>query len=92
MTALWDGDGAGLRVRVPKNGTTARIVDRRGYQQPARQEDGAWVVDLPGATARFRLDDANKDPDAYHVIGGDPILLVEDGVDPSAPVVAPSPG
>jgi hypothetical protein len=47
-------------------------------------------VDLPAATTRQSLDDANKDPDGYHVIGGDAVLLVEQGVDPLAPVVAPS--
>ena len=90
VTALWNGDGGRLRVRVPKNGTSGRVVDRRGFERPARVEDGAWVVDLPGATSRFQLDDVNKDPDGYHVIGGDPMLLVEDGVEPSTPVVAPS--
>lgn len=92
VTALWNGDGAKLRVRVPKNGTTARIVDRRGFSQPARQDGGSWVIDLAAASAHFQLDEIQKDPDGYHVIGGDPILLVEEGVDPSAPVVAPSLG
>jgi hypothetical protein len=90
VTALWNGDGGRLRVRVPKNGTTARVVDRRGFERPARAVDGAWLVDLPGATAGFQPDDANKDPDGYHAIGGEPMLLVEDGVDPSTPVVAPA--
>ena len=62
VTALWNGDGGRLRVRVPKNGTSGRVVDRRGFERPARVEDGAWVVDLPGATSRFQLDDVNKDP------------------------------
>ena len=39
------------------------------------------------ATAHFP-----QDPDGYHFIGGEPMLLVEDGVDPSAPVVAPALG
>jgi len=90
VTALWNGDGNVLRVRVPKNGTSAKIVNRRGLERPAREDSGAWVVDLPAAAARVSLDDANKDPDGYHVIGGEAVLLVEQGVDPLAPVVAPS--
>jgi hypothetical protein len=79
-----------LRVRVPKNGTSAKVVDRRGLERPAREDNGAWLVDLPAATARPLLDDAIQDPEGYHVIGGDAVFLVEQGVDPLAPVVAPS--
>src|SRR3989442_3051224 len=50
------------------------------------------VVVLPAATAYFKLNEQIKDPDGYHFIGGDPLLIVENGVDPSAPVVAPSLG
>jgi hypothetical protein len=42
---------------------------------------------LPGATAHFP-----QDPAGYHFIGGDPLLLVEHGVDSAAPVVAPALG
>ena len=90
VTALWNGDGTVLRVRVPKNGTSARVVDRRGLERPAREDNGAWLVDLPAAITRPLLDDAIQDPEGYHVIGGDAVLLVEQGVDPLAPVVAPS--
>jgi hypothetical protein len=90
VTALWNGDGTALRVRIPKNGRSAKIVDRRGLERPAREDNGAWVVDLPAATTRGALDDSIKDPDGYHVIGGDAVLLVEEGVDPLTPVVAPS--
>jgi hypothetical protein len=90
VTALWNGDATALRVRIPKNGSSAKIVDRRGLERPAREDNGAWVVDLPAATTRGALDDSIKDPDGYHVIGGDAVLLVEDGVDPLTPVVAPS--
>jgi hypothetical protein len=50
------------------------------------------VVDLPAATAYFKLNDQIKDPEGYHFIGGDPLLIVEDGVDPNAPVAAPGLG
>jgi hypothetical protein len=92
VTALWNGDGWGLRVRVRKNGGTARLVDRTGNTRSVQESQGWWVFDLPPATAYFKLNDQIKDPEGYHFIGGDPLLLIEDGVDPSAPVVAPGLG
>ena len=89
VTTLWNADGQQLRVRIPKNGTSARVVDRHGVEQSAREDAGTWVVDLPPATARPQGDDSNRDPDGYHVIGGDPVLLVEESVEPGAPVVPP---
>ncbi|MBV9579505.1 MAG: hypothetical protein JO057_13035 [Chloroflexi bacterium] len=87
VTALWDGDGADLRVRIRKNGSSAALVDRDGHQTPAQQSQGWWVIDLAGATAHYP-----QDPSGYHFIGGEPLLLVEEGVDPSAPVTAPALG
>jgi hypothetical protein len=89
VTALWNDDGNLLRVRVPKNGASARVVDRHGVEHNAREEGGTWIVELPAATAGVALDEANKDPEGYHVIGGDPVLLVEEAVDPGAAVVPP---
>jgi hypothetical protein len=90
VTALWNGDGTTQRVRIPKNGSRARLVDRLGGDRVLRADNGSWVVDLPAASAHFWLDDQNKDPDGYHVIGGEPQLIVEEGVDPSAAVVPPT--
>jgi hypothetical protein len=92
VTALWNGDGSPLRVRIPKNGSSAQLIDRLGNAQSLQDNAGWWVVDLPAATAYFKLNEQIKDPDGYHFIGGDPLLIVESGVDPSAPVVAPSLG
>ena len=84
---LWNGDGNSLRVRVRKNGSGATLIDRSGGTSPAREDSGWWTFDLPGATAHYP-----DDPGGYYFIGGDPVLLVEDGVDPSTPVVAPALG
>jgi hypothetical protein len=92
VTALWNGDGNDMRIRVRKNGSSAQIIDRQGRTQTLQENQGWWVLDLPAATAYFKLNDQIKDPEGYHFIGGDPVLLVETGVDPSAPVVAPSLG
>ena len=91
VTALWNADGSPLRVRIPKNGASARVVDSHGIEHSAREEAGSWVVDLPPATARAQGDDSNRDPEGYHVIGGDPVLLVEDSVNLTAPVISPTP-
>ena len=92
VTALWNGDGAKLRVRVRKNGSSAQVIDRLGNVQQLQDNQGWWVVDLPAATAYFKVNDQIKDPDGYHFIGGDPLLIVENGVDPNTPVVAPALG
>ncbi|MCA1646067.1 MAG: hypothetical protein LC797_11580 [Chloroflexi bacterium] len=77
VTALWNGDGANLRVRIRKNGSSAQLVDRLGNSQPLQDNQGWWVVDLPAATAYFNLSDQIRDPEGYHFIGGDPLLIVE---------------
>jgi len=81
------GDGTPLRVRVKKNGSSASVIDRGGASAPATQADGWWVADLPAATAHYP-----EDHPYYYFIGGEPRLLVESGVEPSAPVAAPALG
>jgi hypothetical protein len=87
VTALWNGDGTPLRTRIRKSGSSATLVDRTGQPLPVTENSGWWVVDLPAATAHFP-----EDPAGYYFIGGAPVLLVEDGVDPSTPVVEPALG
>jgi hypothetical protein len=87
VTVLWNGDGDSVRTRIRKSGSSAHVLDRGGGLHDARENQGWWVFDLAPATAHFPLD-----PPGYHFIGGDPVLLVEDGVDPGAPVLAPALG
>jgi hypothetical protein len=101
VTVLWNGDGpqgvetrilsggpqppGGLVVRILKRGSSAHAIDKRGQPYPYFQEQGGyWVVYLPPATATYA-----DDPPGYHFIGGDPVLILEDGVNPSAPVDPP---
>jgi hypothetical protein len=84
VTVLWSGDGVPLRARLTRQGVRARLIDRTGLGQPLPADGEDWVVDLPPATAHFATD-----PPGYHFIGGEPLLLVEDGVPPSAPVTPP---
>jgi hypothetical protein len=87
VTVLWNGDGAPLRARVRKTGSSATALDRMGRSAALQENQGWWVLDLPPALAHFP-----QDPDGYHFIGGEPVLLIEQGVDPSTPVVAPALG
>src|SRR5262249_54028433 len=87
VTALWNGDGTQLRARIRKNGSSAALIRRTGASPDLPDNQGWWVVDLPPATAHFP-----QDPDGYHFIGGEPLLLVENGVDPNAPVTQPALG
>jgi len=103
VTVLWNGDGpieasvppplaalnpkppGGLVVRIPKRGSGAHAIDKFGQNYPYIQADnGGWVVYLAPATASF-----GGDPPEYHYIGGDPVLIVEDGVKPGQPVDPP---
>jgi hypothetical protein len=85
VTVLWNGDGSPLTARIPKHGSSAQMINRHGEAQPLQDKEGGWVVELPGATAHYP-----SDPDGYFFIGGDPVLIVEQGVDPGTPVVAPA--
>ncbi|HEY2593593.1 MAG TPA: hypothetical protein VGK33_06810, partial [Chloroflexota bacterium] len=87
VSVLWNGDGSGLRVRVQKNGTSAVLLDRLGNQHPVQDSQSWWLVDLADATAHYP-----DDPAGYFFVGGEPMFLVEQGVSPDTPVVAPALG
>lgn len=92
VSALWNGDGTARTARIRKNGASAELVDRMGNVTPLQENQGWWVVDLPAATARGEVVVGGikyTDPEGYYFIGGDPFLIVEKGVDPSAPVLPP---
>jgi len=83
VTVLWNGDGDPRRVRLARHGTGAHLVDRHGREQPLPAA-GDWTVPLPGATAH-----AADDPPRYFYIGGDPVLVVAEGVYPATPTPPP---
>jgi hypothetical protein len=85
ITVLWNGDGAPLRVRIPRRGAgQASLVDANDESQTVTLTGQDWTIALPAATAHFA-----GDPPGYFFIGGDPRLLFEEGVPPGSPVVAP---
>jgi hypothetical protein len=75
VTVLWNGDSAPVSVHVDRSGSTARAYSMLGLEQALTQDGDGWTLDLPGATARFP-----GDPPGYHYIGGEPTLIVEDGL------------
>jgi hypothetical protein len=85
VIVVWNGDGVPLRVRIPRQGSLASLLDMQGKQLQAPLAAAQdWVLDLPAATAHYA-----GDPAGYYFIGGEPRLLVEDNAAPDAPVVAP---
>jgi hypothetical protein len=85
VTVLWNGDGKPLSVNVARRANQAHLLDMQG--NPVDGPDAAgqdWRVSLPPATAHFA-----GDPAGYYFIGGEPRLLIEEGVPPDAPVAPP---
>lgn len=85
VTAVWNATDTPLRVRVPKWGTGATLVDKTGAQQPVADAGAFYVVDIAPASVKGPMD-----PDGYHYIGGAPMMLVETGVPAGAAVQAPT--
>jgi hypothetical protein len=84
VTVLWNGDGSPLRVRVPRRGERARLLNALGEPSNPSTIASDWSVELPAATAHFR-----DDPPGYFFIGGEPRILVEEDVPRGAPVAPP---
>jgi hypothetical protein len=84
VTVLWNGDGKPLRVRIPHTGTSAQVIDMNGQPATATSIGSDWSLELPAATAHF-----SGDPEGYYFIGGEPRLVLEDGVAPETPATPP---
>ena len=84
VTVVWNGDGSPLRVRLPHLGLRANLVDAQNNSVPLTASGQDWTIDLPPATAHY-----SGDPTGYYFIGGEPRLLIEDGVPPGAPASPP---
>jgi hypothetical protein len=85
---LWNGTGSPMPVSVKAWGEQARVVDKYGGEAPLpRDRAGRLTVTLDRATRHFDL--FGGDPPGYFYVGGSPLLIVEEGVPPDAPVVAP---
>jgi hypothetical protein len=84
VSVVWNGDGEPRRVALPRRSEQAVLVDKYGRLAPLEQEGDRWILVLPAASAHSPLD-----PEGYYFIGGAPLLLIEQGVAPDAPVQPP---
>ncbi len=84
VTVLWSADAEPLSVTIAANGNSARAISIDGSDAPITFTNGSWRVQLPAATASY-----SGDSPGYHYIGGAPVLILEDGVDPSTSVAPP---
>ena len=84
VTVLWNGDGKPRRVRVPRHGSAMQLVDMYGQPISPDSLNSDSSIELPAATAHFA-----DDPPGYYFIGGEPRLLLEDGVPPNTLVGPP---
>ncbi|MDQ3700040.1 MAG: hypothetical protein M3442_03855, partial [Chloroflexota bacterium] len=84
VSVLWNGDAEAVQVTLPRLAERAALVDKYGRALSLEPDGDRWRLTLPGATAHSPLD-----PEGFFFIGGDPLLLVEEGVAEDAPVTAP---
>ncbi|MHB1161890.1 MAG: COG1470 family protein [Chloroflexota bacterium] len=84
VTVLWNATDDNLKVRVPKQGSSAVLTDKLGQQYPLVEKSGWYVVDLPSSNVRGPFD-----PQGYHYIGGQTFVLVQQGVPGDAPIQEP---
>jgi len=85
VSVLWNGDGEPRRIALPRRSENAALIDKYGRPAALERDGDHWVVTLPGATAQSPID-----PEGYYFVGGDPLLLIEQGVAPDSPVDPPS--
>lgn len=79
VTVLWNPTPKGKTVRIRALGAQATLVDKHGKAAPAKiptiPGQNYYSFDLAPATANV----ADFSPDSY-IIGGDPVILVEEGI------------
>jgi hypothetical protein len=84
VSVLWNGDPDALQVSLPRLAERAILLDKYGRVLPIEPDGDRWRLTLAGATAHSPLD-----PEGFYYVGGDPLLLIEDGVPDGAPVTPP---
>jgi hypothetical protein len=85
VSVVWNGDGQPLTIGIAANGSSARALNLDATDAAITYRDGAWQVQLPAATASY-----SGDSPGYHYIGGAPVLVIEEGVDPQSSVQSPA--
>ncbi|MGH2364120.1 MAG: hypothetical protein ACRDHX_05640 [Chloroflexota bacterium] len=75
VTALWNDSFASVRAQVHSSGGIARALDKYGQPAPLGiAAPGVYALELPAATDHANLQTPNS-----AMIGGSPLLLIEDG-------------
>jgi hypothetical protein len=80
---LWNSSAQSLWVAVPRQGESAVLVDKLGNPYPLEATDGWYYVQLGPASASGPFD-----PSGYYYVGGDPWLIVQQGVPADTEVLA----
>ncbi len=87
-SVLWNGTDEPLTVGFQPWGVSAKVVDKYGNESPIGPgANGQITVTLDPTHRHFDL--FGGDPPGYYYIGGSPLIVVEAGVPPDAPVNAP---
>ncbi len=79
VTAIWSNSAQPITVPVRSSGGTAKLLDKYGITKDLTAAPGGYSIGLDPAT-----DFTNPDAPNTPLIGGNPLLLIEDGV--TAPV------
>jgi hypothetical protein len=74
-TVLWNTTPAPAVYALAAASTDAQLVDKFGRTRPIKPQGGAYLVELPPATANT----VPGDPNAY-VVGGSPLIVIESGL------------
>ena len=87
---LWNGTSTPLDVQVRARGAAATLLDKYGRATPLDPDGDGWLrLTLEPATRHFDHPVFGQDPPDYFYVGGSPLILVDQGVAPDAPVDAP---
>lgn len=73
VTAVWTTKPASFSVSIPASTASATVIDQYGRGTPVSASNGQYALTLDPATMHTNQDD----PNAY-LIGGHPLLLVEE--------------
>ncbi len=89
VQVFWNNGAQLLQLRLPARSEAARLIDSAGEETTLRADNGWWRFNLPPGR-----DPRPSDPPGFPRAGR-PVFLVEDGVEPGAPLpplrVGPTP-
>lgn len=81
VTALWTFSAKPQQVKIPVWGTSAFLINQEGQKLAVGAFEGQYVLRLDPATAN-----TDQNNPTHYLIGGKPLLLVEDHATPTTPI------